>query len=161
MTVYDYTVTLENGETYSLEKYRGHPLVIVNTATKCGFAPQFKQLEELYQKYADQGLVVLGFPSNQFKQEVSSSQEAAAACRTTYGVSFPMHTIADVNGKDALPLFTYLTKEAPGTLGSAIKWNFTKFLVDRDGHVVKRYAPKTNPLKMTDEIEQLLTAKAE
>ncbi|MDN7047791.1 glutathione peroxidase [Lactiplantibacillus plantarum] len=156
MSIYDYTVTLENGESYSLSKYRGHPMIIVNTATKCGFAPQFKQLEQLYQTYADQGLIILGFPSNQFKQEVSTSQEAAAACRTTYGVSFPMHTIADVNGKDALPLFTYLTKEAPGTLGASIKWNFTKFLVDRDGNVVKRYAPKTNPLKMTDEIESVL-----
>ncbi len=156
MSIYDYTVTLENGESYSLSKYRGHPMIIVNTATKCGFAPQFKQLEQLYQTYADQGLMILGFPSNQFKQEVSTSQEAAAACRTTYGVSFPMHTIADVNGKDALPLFTYLTEEAPGTLGASIKWNFTKFLVDRDGNVVKRYAPKTNPLKMTDEIESVL-----
>ncbi|GEL15092.1 glutathione peroxidase [Pediococcus cellicola] len=156
MSIYDYTVTLENGESYSLSKYRGHPMIIVNTATKCGFAPQFKQLEQLYQTYADQGLMILGFPSNQFKQEVSTSQEAAAACRTTYGVSFPMHTIADVNGKDALPLFTYLTKEAPGTLGVSIKWNFTKFLVDRDGNVVKRYAPKTNPLKMTNEIESVL-----
>lgn len=156
MSIYDYTVTLENGDTYSLEKYRDHPLVIVNTATKCGFAPQFKQLEQLYKEYKDQGLVVLGFPSNQFKQEVSTSEEAAAACRTTYGVSFPMHTIADVNGKDALPLFKYLTEAAPGTLGSAIKWNFTKFLVDREGTVVKRYAPKTNPLKITDEIEKAL-----
>lgn len=161
MSVYDYTVTLENGESYSLSKYRGQPMIIVNTATKCGFAPQFKQLEQLYQTYADQGLIVLGFPSNQFKQEVSSSQEAAAACRTTYGVSFPMHTIADVNGKDALPLFAYLTKAAPGTLGSAIKWNFTKFLIDRDGNVVKRYAPKTNPLKMTDEIESVLQKKVQ
>lgn len=157
MSIYDYTVTLENGENYSLSKYRGQLMVIVNTATKCGFAPQFKQLEQLYKTYADQGLIVLGFPSNQFKQEVSSSEEAAVACRTTYGVSFPMHTIADVNGKDALPLFAYLTKTAPGALGSsAIKWNFTKFLIDREGNVVKRYAPKTNPLKMTDEIETVL-----
>ncbi|PJE49286.1 glutathione peroxidase [Pediococcus damnosus] len=157
MSIYDYTVMLENGNTYSLSKYRGHPLIIVNTATKCGFAPQFKQLEQFYQQYKDQGLVVLGFPSNQFKQEVATSEEAAAACRTTYGVSFPMHTIADVNGKNALPLFNYLTQSAPGALGSAIKWNFTKFLVDSEGNVVKRYAPKTNPLKMTDEIEKVLS----
>ncbi len=156
MSIYDYEVTFEDGTKYSLEKYRGKPLVIVNTATKCGFAPQFKQLEEVYQQFNDAGLVVLGFPSNQFKQEVSSSEEAAQSCRTTYGVSFPMHTINNVNGKDALPLFEYLTKQAPGAIGSAIKWNFTKFLVDRDGNVVKRYAPKTNPLKMVDEIKQLV-----
>jgi len=156
MSIYDYDVTSEDGKSYSMEKYRGHPLIIVNTATKCGFAPQFKQLEEIYQKYEGQGLIVLGFPSNQFKKELSSSEEAAQSCRTTYGVSFPMHKINDVNGKKALPLFDYLTEQAPGTLGSAIKWNFTKFIVDKEGNVVKRYAPKTNPLKMVDEIEQVI-----
>ncbi|WP_409022236.1 glutathione peroxidase [Dellaglioa sp. P0083] len=156
MSIYNYQVTLENGETYSLEKYKGHPLLIVNTATKCGFAPQFKQLEELYEDYQDQGLVVLGFPSNQFHQEVDDDAQAAATCRMTYGVSFPMHTIQNVNGEDALPLFKYLTDETQGVLGSSIKWNFTKFLVNRDGQVVKRYAPKTNPLKMKPEIEKLV-----
>ncbi len=105
-------------------------------------------------KYQNQGLVVLGFPSSQFKQELSSGEAAAQSCRTTYGVSFPMHTINDVNGKKALPLFDFLTQQAPGAIGSGIKWNFTKFLVDRDGNVIRRYAPKTNPLKMVDEIEK-------
>lgn len=156
MSVYDYNVTLEDGTTYSLNKYRGQPLVIVNTATKCGFAPQFKRLEELYQQFQADGLVILGFPSNQFKQEVTSSEAAAQACRTTYGVSFPMHAINNVNGEKALPLFDYLTQQAPGAIGSAIKWNFTKFLINRDGHVVRRYAPKTNPLKMVTEIEKVV-----
>lgn len=156
MSVYDYDVTLEDGTTYSLNKYRGQPLVIGNTATKCGFAPQFKQLEELYQQFQADGLVILGFPSNQFKQEVASSEAAAQACRTTYGVSFPMHAINNVNGEKALPLFDYLTQQAPGAIGSAIKWNFTKFLINRDGHVVRRYAPKTNPLKMVTEIEKVV-----
>ena len=156
MSIYDYQVTLENGDVYSLEKYVGHPLLIVNTATKCGFAPQFKQLEQLYEDYQDQGLVVLGFPSNQFHQELDDDAQAAAVCRTTYGVTFPMHTIRNVNGKDALPLFTYLTAETKGTFGRSIKWNFTKFMVDRNGQVVQRFAPKTDPLKMIPEIEKLV-----
>ncbi|WP_461213475.1 glutathione peroxidase [Lacticaseibacillus sp. GG6-2] len=154
--LYDFKATLENGETYSLDQYRGKALVIVNTATKCGFSPQFKQLEELYQKYQDQGLVVLGFPSNQFKQELASGSEAAEACRMTYGVTFPMHTMTVVNGDNADPLFKYLKHEAPGALGESIKWNFCKFLVDRDGQVVERFAPKTNPEKMIPAIEQAL-----
>ncbi|KRM13416.1 glutathione peroxidase [Paucilactobacillus suebicus] len=156
MTIYDYEVTKENGETYSMDEYRGHPLVIVNTATKCGFAPQFKQLEEMYEKYKDQGLIVLGFPSNQFHQELEDGKAAAQACRMTYGVSFPMHELHDVNGDDALPLFNYLKDAAPGALGNAVKWNFTKFLVDRDGNVVKRFAPKTKPEKMTEDVEKVL-----
>jgi glutathione peroxidase len=148
MSIYDYTVTTESGESYSMSKYRGHPLIIVNTATKCGFAPQFEQLQQLYEQHQDEGLIVLGFPSNQFHQEVADSGEAAEACRMTYGVSFPMHSVCDVNGPDALPLFTFLKEQAKGALGDNIKWNFTKFLVTADGTVVKRYAPKTNPLKM-------------
>lgn len=156
MTVYDYDATLEDGKTYSLDQYKGHPLVIVNTATKCGFAPQFEELEKIYEQYKDQGLVVLGFPSNQFKQELDDSGAAAQACRTTYGVTFPMHTIHDVNGDDALPLFNFLTSQAHGTMGDKIKWNFTKFLVDKDGNVVKRYAPATKPEKMIPDIQQAL-----
>jgi glutathione peroxidase len=148
MSIYDYTVTTESGESYSMAKYRGHPLIIVNTATKCGFAPQFEQLQQLYEQHQDEGLIVLGFPSSQFHQEVADSGEAAEACRMIYGVSFPMHSICDVNGPDALPLFTFLKEQAKGALGDNIKWNFTKFLVTADGTVVKRYAPKTNPLKM-------------
>ncbi|MCI1985976.1 MAG: glutathione peroxidase [Lactobacillus sp.] len=156
MMLYDYTTTLENGETYALSRYRGKPLVIVNTATKCGFAPQFTQLEALYQQYQAQGLMVLGFPSNQFKQELDSGSAAAEACRLTYGVSFPMHTLVKVNGPDADPLFQFLKHAAPGALGEAIKWNFCKFLVDRQGNVVERFAPKTNPEKMIPAIEKLL-----
>lgn len=156
MSVYDYQATLADGTTYSLDRYRGKVLVIVNTATKCGFAPQFKQLEELYQDYKDQGVVVLGFPSDQFKQEVKSSQEAEKACRTTYGVTFPIHQIAKVNGDDALPLFNYLQTQKPGSVGKAIKWNFTKFLINQQGEVVDRFAPKTTPDKMKPAIEALL-----
>ena len=155
MTVYDFEVTLEDGQTYSLSKYQGHPMIIVNTATKCGLAPQFKKLEKLYQKYQAQGLVVLGFPSNQFHQEVDDDQKAAQACRMTYGVSFPMHQIHDVNGEQALPLFQYLTSQQTGSLNKAIKWNFTKFLIDQEGNVVKRFAPVTDPLKMIPEIDKL------
>lgn len=156
MSVYDFEATLENGETYSLDKYKGQVMIIVNTATKCGLAPQFKELEELYEKYKDQGLVILGFPSNQFKQEVGSSEEAAESCRLTYGVSFPMHQLCQVNGSDTLPLFKYLKDETRGTLGSSIKWNFTKFLIDKNGEPATRYAPQTSPLKMTEDIETLL-----
>ncbi|MEJ4489693.1 glutathione peroxidase [Enterococcus faecium] len=119
-------------------------------------APQFKQLEELYQAYQTQGLVILGFPSNQFKQELDSATEAAEACKTTYGVTFPMHQLIDVNGENTDPLFTYLKNEAPGTVTKAIKWNFTKFLIDRNGKVIERFAPQTSPLKMTAAIESVL-----
>lgn len=157
-TVYDFDVTLEDGTPYSLSKYAGHPLIIVNTATKCGFAGQFAGLEDLYEQYRDQGLVVLGFPSNQFHQELDSSQDAAQACRMTYGVDFPMHTIHDVNGADALPLFKHLQHAKGSLLGDAIKWNFTKFLVDANGNVVERFAPQTEPEKMIPAIEKVLTA---
>ncbi|MBL1229999.1 glutathione peroxidase [Enterococcus sp. BWB1-3] len=156
MTIYDFEATLANGETYTLDKYRGQPMIIVNTATKCGLAPQFEQLENLYTTYKDSGLIVLGFPSNQFKQEVENSEEAAEACRITYGVTFPMHQICHVNGSEALPLFNYLKEETKGTLGSAIKWNFTKFLINKEGTVVKRYAPQTSPEKMVADIEKVL-----
>lgn len=157
MSIYDYTLTLEDGTKYPLSKYRGQPMVIVNTATKCGFAPQFGQLEEIYKQYQAQGLVVLGFPSDQFHQEIGDGKAAAQACRTTYGVTFPMHEVGPVNGEDAQPLFGYLTEQAPGALGSKkIKWNFTKFLVDRDGNVVERFAPKTKPEAMVPAIEKLL-----
>ncbi|WP_241689224.1 glutathione peroxidase, partial [Enterococcus faecium] len=115
-----------------------------------------KQLEELYQAYQTQGLVILGFPSNQFKQELDSATEAAEACKTTYGVTFPMHQLIDVNGENTDPLFTYLKNEAPGTVTKAIKWNFTKFLIDRNGKVIERFAPQTSPLKMTAAIESVL-----
>lgn len=156
MTIYDLSVTLENGETYQLDRYKGKTLLIVNTATKCGLAPQFDDLQKLYDKYKAKDFVVLGFPSNQFKQEVATAEDAAEACRMTYGVSFPMHEIVKINGKDAHPLFKLLTDESKGILGSAIKWNFTKFLVDKDGHVVERFGPTESPLTFEDKIEAYL-----
>lgn len=156
MTIYDFEVTTADSTIYSLEKYRGKILIIVNTATKCGFAPQFTELEALYQRYKAQGLVVLGFPSNQFKQELDSATDAQATCRLDYGVTFPMHQLVTVNGSQAAPIFHYLTQEAPGTLGKSIKWNFTKFLIDQNGQVIARYAPKTTPEKMIPAIEELL-----
>ena len=138
MTIYDLTVKDENGQSYSMDKYKGKTLLIVNTATKCGFTPQFAELEEIYTEFKDQGLVVLGFPSNQFKQELETGKAAAEACRTTYGVTFPMHSLINVNGSDASPLFSLLKEEAPGLLGESIKWNFTKFLVDRNGKEIGR-----------------------
>ena len=155
-TVYNFDVVKEDGKLDSLATLKGKIIIIVNTATKCGFAPQFEELETLYRTYGDKGLVILGFPSNQFKQEVDSSHEAAEACRLTYGVSFPMHQIIAVNGKNTDPLFKYLKQNTPSPLGSTIKWNFTKFLVGRDGVPVKRYAPKTRPQDMTADIERLL-----
>lgn len=156
MSIYDLDVTLEDGKTYSMKEYEGKVLLIVNTASKCGFTPQFKELEELYQKYKDQGLVVLGFPSNQFKQELDSGEAAAEQCRLQYGVTFPMHELVHVNGKDEHPLFTYLKEHSKGFLGSSIKWNFTKFLVDRDGHVVARYASKDKPSQFEEDIVKYL-----
>lgn len=156
MSIYNFMVTLEDGTSYSLDKYKNQPMIIVNTATKCGLAPQFEQLEELYERYQSQGLIILGFPSNQFKQEVTSASDAAQACRNTYGVTFPMHQIIDINGPKADPLFDYLKKQAPGTLSNAIKWNFTKFLIDKEGNVVERFAPQTTPMKMTSAIEAVL-----
>ena len=156
MTIYDLSATLENGETYQLDRYKGKTLLIVNTATKCGLAPQFDDLQKLYDKYKAKDFVVLGFPSNQFKQEVATAEDAAEACRMTYGVSFPMHEIVKINGKDAHPLFKLLTDESKGILGSAIKWNFTKFLVDKDGHVVERFGPTESPLSFEDKIEAYL-----
>ncbi|MGO2722636.1 MAG: glutathione peroxidase [Lactobacillus sp.] len=151
-TIYDFTMTLDDGSQQPLAAYRGKTLLVVNTATKCGFAPQFSELEDLYQRYHDEGLVVLGFPSNQFKQELSSSAAAAEACRTTYGVSFPMSQLIAVNGPETDPIFHYLKQQAPTSLGRSIKWNFTKFLVHPDGITVERFAPKTSPKKMVGEI---------
>ncbi|MGM0182090.1 glutathione peroxidase [Enterococcus sp. AZ150] len=155
-TIYDIEVVDESGNPYTLERYKGQAMMIVNTATKCGLRGQFSDLEALYKKYQNQGFVVLGFPSNQFHQEVSDGQEAAESCRLSYGVSFPMHEIIAVNGKEAHPLFTYLKKAQGGMLSDAIKWNFTKFLVDKDGHVIKRYGPQTSPLDATADIEAIL-----
>ncbi|WP_339171887.1 glutathione peroxidase [Solibacillus sp. FSL R5-0691] len=156
MNIYDIPVKTEKGEQYELDRYKGQVMMIVNTASKCGFTNQFTELEELYDKYKEEGFVVLGFPSDQFKQELSSSEEAAEFCRLDYGVTFPMHEMVKVNGSEAHPLFKHLTSEAKGLLGQSVKWNFTKFLVDRDGNVIKRYAPKDSPAKAEDDIAKLL-----
>lgn len=156
MSIYDITVTTNNGKEYALEQYKGKVMLIVNTATKCGFTPQFAELESLYKKYKDQGFVILGFPSNQFKQELATGNEAEVACRTTYGVTFPMHEMVKVNGNDAHPLFKFLVDEQKGIMGSKIKWNFTKFLVDREGNVIKRFAPATKPSNFEEEIVKYL-----
>lgn len=156
MNVYDFDVITENGESYSLKRYEGKVILIVNTASKCGFTNQFDDLERLYKKYKEQGFEILGFPSNQFKQELSTGLEAAEACRLTYGVTFPMHELIQVNGENAHPLFKFLTDESKGLFGNKIKWNFTKFLVDRQGNVVKRFAPADKPFKFEDEIQSYL-----
>ncbi|RNF28232.1 glutathione peroxidase [Massilia aurea] len=160
MTAYEFNATALDGKPVDLARYRGKALLIVNTASACGFTPQYQGLEELQRRYADQGLVVLGFPCNQFgHQEPGSEAEIGAFCEKNYGVTFPMFAKIDVNGDDAHPLFRFLKGEAPGVLGTeAIKWNFTKFLVNRDGAVVKRYAPATKPEELTGDIEKLLAA---
>lgn len=156
MSIYEIKVTADNGEMYTLDRYKGKTMLIVNTATKCGLVGQFEELEELYQKFADRDFVVLGFPSNQFKQEVGTADQASQACRLTYGVTFPMHEIVKVNGDDAHPLFKLVADETKGILGKSVKWNFTKFLVDKDGNVVKRFAPTDKPSKFEKEIEKYL-----
>lgn len=156
MNIYDIPVKTEKGEQYELDRYKGQVMMIVNTASKCGFTNQFTELEELYDKYKEEGFVVLGFPSDQFKQELSSGEEAAEFCRLDYGVTFPMHEMVKVNGSQAHPLFKHLSSEAKGLLGQSVKWNFTKFLVDRDGNVIKRYAPQDSPTKAENDIAKLL-----
>ena len=159
-SIYDFEALQMNGQSVPLSQYRGKVLLIVNTASACGFTPQFGGLEELHKEYADQGLVVLGFPCNQFgAQDPGSNDEIASFCQLNYGVSFPMMAKIDVNGSDASPLYRWLTAEAPGLLGSkAIKWNFTKFLVGKDGRVIRRYAPQDAPQKLAGDIEAALAA---
>lgn len=160
MNAYDFNATALDGQPVDLDRYRGKALLIVNTASACGFTPQYQGLEELQRRYADQGLVVLGFPCNQFgRQEQGSEAEIGAFCEKNYGVTFPLFAKVDVNGDDAHPLFRFLKGEAPGVLGTeSIKWNFTKFLVGRDGKVVRRYAPQTRPVDIDGDIGSLLAA---
>ena len=157
-SIYDFEALQINGQSVPLSQYRGKVLLIVNTASACGFTPQFGGLEELHKEYADKGLVVLGFPCNQFgAQDPGSNDEIASFCQLNYGVSFPMMAKIDVNGANASPLYQWLTAEAPGLLGSkAIKWNFTKFLVGKDGQVIRRYAPQDAPKKLAGDIEAAL-----
>ncbi len=159
-TVYDYSANNIQGKSVKLDKFKGKVMLIVNTASACGFTPQFGGLEELHKTLGAKGLVVLGFPCNQFgAQDSGSNGEIAEFCQLNYGVSFPMMEKVDVNGSGAHPLFQWLTAEAPGLLGSkAIKWNFTKFLISKDGSVVKRYAPTDTPAGMTQDIEAALAA---
>ncbi|GAA4424845.1 glutathione peroxidase [Acidovorax lacteus] len=159
-TAYDFDAVMIDGTPVSLRQFEGQVLLIVNTASACGFTPQFAGLEELHQRYGSQGLVVLGFPCNQFgSQDPGSDTEIAGFCQRNYGVSFPMMSKIAVNGPEATPLYRWLTEQAPGILGSkAIKWNFTKFLVGRDGQVRKRYAPQDAPAKLSKDIEAALAA---
>ncbi len=153
----DFKATTISGEETSLAEYEGQVVLVVNTASECGFTPQFEGLQKLYDEYADRGLVVLGFPCNQFGgQEPGSAEEIGAFCQKNYGVTFPMFDKVDVNGDDAHPLFTWLKQEKGGVLGDAVKWNFTKFLVGRDGQVVKRFGTTTAPEKLAKDIEKAL-----
>ena len=147
--IYDFVVQKSNGEDYKLEEYKGKVMLIVNTASECGFTPQFEGLQALYEKYKDQGFVILGFPCNQFGgQEPGSGAEANQNCKINYGVTFPIHEKVDVKGENQHPLFRYLTDAAKGMLSEKIKWNFTKFLVDRDGNVVSRFSPQKKPAQI-------------
>ena len=159
-TVYDFEALQIDGKPVPLSKFKGQALLIVNTASACGFTPQFAGLEDLHQAYGKQGLVVLGFPCNQFgSQDAGTDNEIAEFCQLNYGVSFPMMAKIEVNGAQAHPLYQWLSAQAPGLLGSkAIKWNFTKFLVGKDGSVRKRYAPTDTPASMTVDIEAALAA---
>jgi glutathione peroxidase len=159
-TVYDFEALSIDGKPQALENYRGKVLLVVNTASACGFTPQFAGLEKLHETYGPKGLVVLGFPCNQFgAQDAGSNTEIAGFCQRNYGVTFPMMAKIEVNGAGAHPLYQWLAAEAPGLLGSkSIKWNFTKFLVGKDGRVLKRYAPTDKPESLTKDIEAALAA---
>ncbi|MFD2924746.1 glutathione peroxidase [Halobacillus naozhouensis] len=156
-TVYDYNVKKTDGEIKSLQDFEGRPMIIVNTASKCGFTPQFKGLQELYKAYHNDGLEILGFPSDQFNnQEFDDIDETMQYCQRNYGVSFWMFDKINVKGEEADPLFTFLVNEQKGILSSAIKWNFTKFLINREGQVVERYAPTTDPKKIEKDLKKVL-----
>lgn len=156
-TVFDFKVKATTGDEVALDAYKGKVLVVVNTASKCGFTPQFEELQKLYDTYKDQGFEVLGFPSDQFNnQEFDNIDETMSFCQRNYGVSFPMFAKVDVKGEQAEPLFQHLVSEKKGLLSEGIKWNFTKFLVDREGNVVKRYAPQTSPAKIEEDLIKYL-----
>jgi len=159
-SVYDFSAQTIDGKTRTLGDYKGKVLLVVNTASQCGFTPQYKGLEGLHRKYADQGFAVLGFPSNQFgQQEPGADTEIAEFCETSFGVTFPMFSKIDVNGAKAHPLYKYLTSEKKGLLGSeAIKWNFTKFLIGKNGAVVQRYAPSTKPENIAADVAREIAA---
>ena len=157
----DFTATTITGEERSLADHAGQVVLVVNTASACGFTPQFAGLEALYQDLRDEGFVVLGFPCNQFgAQDPGSDDEIGQFCQVNYGVTFPMFAKVDVNGDDAHPLFEWLTSEKRGLLGGKVKWNFTKFLVGRDGQVLERYAPTTEPADIADDVRAALSDRA-
>ncbi|PFD74608.1 glutathione peroxidase [Bacillus sp. SH7-1] len=158
MTVYDFSAKTITGEDKALKDYEGKALLIVNVASKCGFTPQYKGLQEVYDKYKDRGLEILGFPCNQFGgQEPGTEADITSFCELNYGVNFPMFAKIDVKGDKAHPLYTYMTEQAPGLLGmKSVKWNFTKFLIGKDGKVVGRFAPQTKPVDLEVEIEKIL-----
>ncbi len=157
-TIADFKAELPNGTEIDLAEKKGKVLLVVNTASKCGFTPQYDGLEKVYQKYADQGFEVIGFPCNQFGgQEPGTAEEIEQFCKVNFGVTFPLMKKVEVNGPGASPLFDWMKQEAPGLMGSkAIKWNFTKFLIDREGNVVKRFAPADRPEAIAKHIEKLL-----
>lgn len=157
MTIYDFNVKTGTGEEISLSQYKGKVLLIVNTATGCGFTPQYKGLQHLYEKYREQGLEILDFPCNQFGNQAPGTEaEIADFCQRRYGVMFPQFAKIEVNGSGEAPLYSWLKKQKGGLMGSKIKWNFTKFLVDRNGNVVERFAPTVTPEKMEAKIAGLL-----
>lgn len=158
MSIHQFKANLSNGEVISLETYKGQVVVIVNTATKCGLAPQYEGLQKIHDTYGDKGVAVLGFPCNQFmNQEPGTDEEIAQTCALSHSVTFPLFQKVDVNGENAHPLYKYLQTKAPGLLGSkSIKWNFTKFLINQNGEIVKRYSPTTKPEDMIKDIEKLL-----
>ncbi len=158
MSIYDFTVKTIDSKEISLSKYKGKVLLIVNVASKCGFTDQYEGLEKLFDKYKNQDFMILGFPSNQFaNQEPGTNEEIKQFCRLTYGVEFDMFAKVDVNGENEIPLYTYLKKQAGGILGTeSIKWNFTKFLIDKNGNVVERYGSITKPEEIEPKIKELI-----
>ncbi len=156
-TIYDFSVKWPDGKEEPLRDYEGKALLIVNTASKCGFTPQFEELQSLYKKYADRGFEILGFPCDQFNnQEFSNIEETLQFCQSNYGVTFPIFAKIDVNGEEEHPLYTFLKDQKGGVMSKKIKWNFTKFLVDRNGQVVERYSPTTKPSKIEEDIVKVL-----
>lgn len=156
-SIFEYSAKANNGSEKNFADYTGKALLIVNTASKCGFTPQYKGLQELYDNYKDKGLVVIGFPCDQFAhQEPGSDSDIAEFCSVNFGVNFPLMSKINVNGKDTHPIYEFLKKKAPGAIGNSIKWNFTKFLISRDGKSVKRFDSKTAPADITADIERVL-----
>ena len=157
MNFYDFSAKNMSEQEVKMEEYKGKVILVVNTASKCGLTPQFEQLEEIYKEYKDQGLEILGFPCNQFaSQDPSSNEEIHSFCLLNYGVTFTMFEKINVNGENAHPLYKFLKNEKKGLLSKEIKWNFTKFLIDRDGNVVKRYSPTTKPINIKEDILKLI-----